>query len=70
MIIKKKLNTKETKCVNSQKFKEDHRSERNYDLDKAEEKQLNEDVKKTTELKDKLKDYLSRAKEATENKKK
>ena len=49
---------------------EDHRSKKNNDRDKAEEKQQNEDVKKTTELKDKLKDYLSRAKEAKENKKK
>ena len=64
------LNNKDAKGVIPQKHKEDKRGERNNGPDKAENKQPSEEVKKTTELKDKLKNYLSRAKEAKENKKK
>ena len=65
-----KSNKKDTKATNPPKPKEEPRSETNKDNPKEERKQTNEEVKKTAELKDKLKSYLSRAKEAKENKKK
>ena len=65
-----KSNKKDAKATNPPKPKEEQRSETNKDNPKEERKQTNEEVKKTAELKDKLKSYLSRAKEAKENKKK
>jgi len=65
---------KQEKAATSSKPKHDERSESRSESRKEsvkdEKKHTGEDSKKTVELKDKLKSYLNRAKEAKENKKK